>query len=185
MEFLRIKSIDELPVIFGIHPTALKRWFKTYPFGKHSDCHDIKNKLLVGKPVIAAFMGISEKTLKRWFVKYPDMPIERTQHRCYAFTNNLMLWKVRSELQKTKAAHLAAANDWLASKHAAMMDVSKRFYLDHYIRPYYPNHPFLKLQRPRTRCYAKTMNKVLKLLFLSRTLLDTSGIDAWYKKLYF
>jgi hypothetical protein len=184
MEYQKIKSIDELPEILGILSTSLKRWFKNYPFGKHSDCQDIKNKLLLGKPVIAAFMGISEKTLKRWLVKYPDLPIERTQYRCYALTNNLMFWKVKRELQKVKSSHIAAANDRIVTNLATMMDVSKRFYLDHYIRDYYPDHPFLKLRSHHTRCYAKTVNKVLKLFYLSRSLLESSVRSMWYEKIY-
>lgn len=185
MEYQKIKSIDDLPIILGILPTGLKRWFKNYPFGNHSDCLKIKNKLLVGKPVIAAFMGISEKTLKRWFVKYPDLPIERTQYRCYALTNNLMLWKVYRELEKVPESCIAAANDRIVTNLATFYDVSKKFYLDHYVRRYYPEHPFLRARVFRTRHYRNTVDNAAKLLWLSRSLINPPVVNKGLEKLYF
>jgi hypothetical protein len=184
MEYPKIKSIDDLPVILGILPTSLKRWFKNYPFGNHSDCHKIKNKLLAGKPVIAAFMGISEKTLKRWFVKYPTLPIERTQYRCYALTNNLMLWKVYRELEKIPESRIAAAYDRVVTNLATFYGVGKKFYLDYYVRRYNPEHPFLRARAFRTRHYRNTVDKAVKLLWLSRSLLNPPVVNKGLEKLY-
>jgi hypothetical protein len=184
MECPKIKSIDELPIILGMLPTGLKRWFNNYPFGNHSDCTKIKNKLLVGKPVIAAFMGISEKTLKRWFVKYPTLPIERTQYRCYALTNNLMLWKVYQELEKVPESCIAAAYDRVVTNLAAFLHVTKKFYLDYYVRRRNPDHPFLRTRVFRIRHYRTTVDKAAKLLWLSRSLLNPPGVNKGLEKLY-
>lgn len=175
MTYPQIKNVDELPIILKIHPVSLKRWFKNYPFGTHSDNRAIRNKLLVGKPVIAAFLGISVKTLKRWFVRYPNLPIERAQYRCYALTNNLMLWKVYRELRKMPDSCIDAANDRIATNNATFMGVTKKFYLEHYIRRYDPDHPFLRARMHRTRHYSKTIERALKLLWLRRSLLGSSA----------
>lgn len=175
MKYLQIRSVEDLLSILKIHPLSLKRWFKNYPFGSNSDNCAIRNKVLVGKPVIAAFMGISVKTLKRWFVKYPTLPVERAQYRCYALTNNLMLWKVYRELRKMPDSCIAVANDRIATNYAAFMGVTKKFYLEHYIRRYDPNHPFLRARIYRARHYRKTVEKALELLWLSRSLLEPSA----------
>jgi hypothetical protein len=185
MKYQAIKTVDELPELLNIHPNSLKRWFKNYPFAKNTDDQEIRDRVLVGKPVIAAFMGISVKTLKRWFVKYPDLPIERAQYRCYALTNNLMHWKVNRELQKTPPSRIAAACDRIASNLAQLCDVSKKYYISRYVRSYNPEHPALKVHNYRVRHQAKTIEKTLKLFCLRRSFNDSDEHSLFFEKICF
>lgn len=100
MDVEKVFAVDAVYELLEIPPLRRKGWFKTFPFNKWSDNPALRDKLLVGKPVIAAFLGISEKTLKRWFLKYPDLPVVREQYRCVALTNHLMLWKIAQELDR-------------------------------------------------------------------------------------
>jgi hypothetical protein len=72
---------------------------------------------LIGKPVIAGFMGISEKTLKRWFDKYPDLPITRGGHRCYALSDKILWWIQEKQLDKVRYKR---GKQWNKTKKASL-----------------------------------------------------------------
>lgn len=127
------------------------------------------DKLLIGKPVIAAFLGISEKTLKRWFLKYPDLPIMRQQYRCYAVTNYLMLWKIAHDLERLPKSQFEAARARVVSETAERMGVTKKHYVATYVTQsrYGLEKPNEYLRIRQTGHYRKTVEKAMKLLLLS------------------
>jgi len=125
----KIFTVNAVYDLLEIPPSRRKGWFKTFPFNKWSDNPVLLDKLLIGKPVIAAFLGISEKTLKRWFLKYPDLPIMRQQYRCYAVTNYLMLWKIAHDLERLPKSQFEAARARVVSETAERMGVTKKHYL--------------------------------------------------------
>lgn len=174
MDYEQITNVDELLTILQVNPLGLKKWYKIYPFGKLSDNPAIRDKVLVGKPIIAAFLGISEKTLKRWFKKYPELPVLRTTHRCYALTNNLMLWKVAGELDRSSESLLRAARSQMYANIASQTGVTKKYFIETYVTK---SRYTLENQRPHKRLrhkrfYRKTIDRTIKLLLLRHLFLN-------------
>lgn len=132
------------------------------------------NKMLVGKPVIAAFLGISDKTLKRYLNeshKCHDIPVQRGQHRCIAITNDLLIWSINSELNKLDSALVEKAG-YIAA--AEFLRISFEHYMKHYV---YASQCRVETnnRRLRTRCYyAKTVNKAVNLIKLKSKLLSNN-----------
>jgi len=144
-------------------------------YARHGVLDEARNKILVGKPVIASFLGISEKTLKRYFKedhKLHDIPILRDQYRCLAFANDLFIWLITSELNKienklVEKAHYIAMADFL--------DVTFEHYMEHYI---YQSKSLKEPNKSRLRTkkyYSKTIDKVVQMVKTRMTL--TSGIQ--------
>src|SRR6056297_2950880 len=121
MPLEEVKTAKQLDLLLNVPSKHRKCWFKTFPFNEWSNNPDLRGKLLVGKPIIAGFLGVSVKTFKKWFVVHPTRPVIRTQYRCYAFTDNLMLWKVAGELDKLRPSHFEAARSTLIGDIAAGM----------------------------------------------------------------
>ncbi len=159
-----------------ILPACRKGWFKTFPFNKWSDNPALHDKLLVGKPTISAFLGISEKTLKRWFKKYPELPILRCQYRCYAITNELMLWRIRQHLRKLLPSQFDAAYYRIVSDRAEHMGVTLNHFVAMYITQsrFIVEPPIVHKRLRKTGHYRKTIDRTLKLLFLNRILTKES-----------
>lgn len=172
MNVEKVFTVDAVYELLEIPPLRRKGWFKTFPFNKWSDNPALHDKLLVGKPVIASFLGISEKTLKRWFLKYPELPVIRQQYRCYAMTNDFMLWKITQELQQLKKSHFEAAHARMISDAAAFMGMTQKHYVATYITKsrYRVDKPVEHIRIRRTGHYRKTVDNTLKLLRLFQKL---------------
>jgi len=164
----KISTLEAVQELLEIPQSRRKGWFKTFPFNKWSDNPALNDKLLVGKPVIAAFLGISEKTLKRWFVKYPDLPVIRQQYRCYAMTNHLMLWKIAQDLDRLPKSQFEAARAKMISDAADFMGMTQKHYVATYVtqRRYRIEKPIDYMRIRRTGHYRKTVEKAIKLLRL-------------------
>ncbi|WP_224982728.1 hypothetical protein [Geomonas agri] len=123
-------------------------------------------KLLVGKPVIAGFLGISEKTLKRYLNqdhKLNTIPIVREPHRCLSTTNILLLWLIELELNKIDETLVEKARCIVTAQH---LRVSLEHFMEHYIYgSQYRIEP--NNNRLRTRkYYKKTVDRVVSLVRL-------------------
>jgi hypothetical protein len=178
----KIPTLDAVYGILEIPPLCRKGWFKTFPFNKWSDNPALYDKLLVGKPVIAAFLGISEKTLKRWFLKYPDLPVIRQQYRCFAMTNDLMLWKIAQDLDRLPQSQLEAVRARMIFEKAERMGVTQKHYVATYVTQsrYSLETPVSHIRIRRTGHYRKTVDKALKLLRLFHELShDNPDSKVW------
>lgn len=116
------------------------------------------NIILVGKPVIASFMGISEKTLKRWFVKYPDLPIQREQYRCYALTNYLIIWGMQKQLDKLDSKLVKKARYIVMSE---LSGVTLEHYMKYYVYKSQYRDETNKTRLRTKKYYNKTVNRVV------------------------
>lgn len=164
----KISTVEEVHGLLKIPPPCRKGWFKTYPFNRWSDNPALYDKLLVGKPVIAAFLGISGKTLKRWFLKYPGLPVIRQQYRCYAVTSDLMLWKIARDLDQLPPSQFEAARARIISDQAKRMGMTQKHFVATYVTQsrYKIATPVTHKRIRRTGHYRKTIDKTLKLLRL-------------------
>ncbi|HAR38570.1 MAG TPA: hypothetical protein DCS09_08400 [Porphyromonadaceae bacterium] len=91
------------------------------------------DKILVGKPIIAGFLGVSEKTLKRYFKedhKLNSIPIVREQYRCLSVTNYLLIWIIDRELEKIDNKLVEKARCVVTAQH---LRVSLEHFMEHYI----------------------------------------------------
>lgn len=133
---------------------------------------DFKDKVLVGKPVIAAFLGISVKTLKRYFNevhKCHNIPVQREQYRCLALSNHLIFWQVTCEINKFDSRIVDKAQN---IAHAEILGVSLKYYMTYYV---YDDLPHLDRLRTK-KYYKKTVDKIVNLTRFQMYLGMTSAL---------
>ena len=165
-----IKTVDEL-ILLDLQNCYFRHWRPSIVPSPdaggtvigllHSKLMKSPNIILVGKPVIAAFMGVSEKTLKRWFVKYPGLPVQREKYRCYALINNLIIWAIQSELDKLDSNLVKKA------KYIAMSE-QHGVCLEHFMKNYvyksqYRDEPNKSRLRTKKH-YKKTVDRVVSMV---------------------
>ena len=187
-----IRSTAELEYKLEIRLDNNKmRWtkFKMFPFNTNEYTIDtLKNKILIGKSVISAFMGISEKTLFNKVAKsgsdnkYSDTmmpPISKHGNRYCISTNEILFWKVQCEIcnfNKTNPNAIETARSILINKYSDKMRINRKTFLKTYV--YTDNEHTRFNTRPTKRkindcnsvhtpsMYRKTLEKALLLLRL-------------------